>query len=300
MENSQTAIESPPKHPKSNGNWSSTASCTKDHTSTKGSSSSSLINFNYSIPSPGAAITTSEQSYQALDCNLKPPKNEVDYDIENMTLLPPNFISQDNSYETYKCLPKFEQSFSSFGAISRSPIHAQEHVVAERKRREKLTRKFIALSAVLPSLKKMDKASVLEDAIKYVKHLRERVKKLEEEGAKNVGESKIIVKKTRLLIDHDHDLSSSDENSDKLLPEIEARVSGKDILIKIHCEKHKGHLASILRETENLHLTILDTSALQFGNSTLAITIVARMEDEFCMKVKDLVLNLRQALMKLI
>lgn len=153
MENPQTATESPPKHPKSSGNCSPT-SCTTDHTSTKGSSSSSLISFNYSNPPPPPATTTSEQSYYGLDC-LKPPKNEVDYDIENMILLPPNFISHGNSYETHKCLPKFEQSFRRFGAITRSPMHAQDHVVAERKRREKLTQKFIALSAVLPSLKKV-------------------------------------------------------------------------------------------------------------------------------------------------
>lgn len=127
----------------------------------------------------------------------------------------------------------------------------------------------------------MDKASVLGDAIKYVKLLQERVKKLEEEGAKKAGESTTIVKKTRLLVDDDHDLSSSDQNSGVLsnepLPEIEARVSGKDVLIKIHCEKHKGYLANILREIENLHLTILDTSVLQFGNSTIDTTIVAQV-----------------------
>lgn len=127
----------------------------------------------------------------------------------------------------------------------------------------------------------MDKASVLGDAIKYLKHLQERVKKLEEEGAKKGGGSKIIVKRTRLLVDDDHDMSSSDENSggcfDKPLPEIEARVSGKDILIKIHCAKHKGHLGNALREVEKLHLSILDSSVLQFGSSTVDISIVAQV-----------------------
>lgn len=37
----------------------------------------------------------------------------------------------------------------------RSPVLAKEHVLAERKRREKLSEKFIALSALLPGLKKV-------------------------------------------------------------------------------------------------------------------------------------------------
>ncbi|KAJ6777356.1 SYMBIOTIC AMMONIUM TRANSPORTER [Salix koriyanagi] len=52
---------------------------------------------------------------------------------------------------------------------------SQDHIIAERKRREKLSQRFIALSAVVPGLKKMDKASVLGDAIKYLKQLQDKV-----------------------------------------------------------------------------------------------------------------------------
>ncbi|KAG4999453.1 hypothetical protein JHK82_020621 [Glycine max] len=57
----------------------------------------------------------------------------------------------------------------------------QDHIIAERKRREKLSQRFIALSALVPGLQKTDKASVLGDAIKYLKQLPEKVKALEEE-----------------------------------------------------------------------------------------------------------------------
>lgn len=39
--------------------------------------------------------------------------------------------------------------------VFRNTIQAKEHVIAERKRREKLTRSFIALSAIVPGLKKV-------------------------------------------------------------------------------------------------------------------------------------------------
>ncbi|XP_065875922.1 transcription factor bHLH25-like [Euphorbia lathyris] len=179
----------------------------------------------------------------------------------------------------------------SEGSI-RNPSHAQNHTLAERKRRQKLSHQFIALSAILPTLNKKDKASVLGDAIKYVKQLEERVQVLEKQTKKRSVESVALVKKSHLSIDDD--FSSSDEKS----IEIEARVSEKDILVRIHCDKQQGVIPKILNQIENLNLSIINTSVLPFGNSTLHITIIAQMDAEFSMAVNDLVKNLRLAFLK--
>ncbi|KAK4781040.1 hypothetical protein SAY87_017146 [Trapa incisa] len=187
------------------------------------------------------------------------------------------------------------------GSMSRSPLHAQDHVIAERKRRENLSQRFIALSAVIPGLKKMDKASVLGDAVKYVKQLQERLKKLEEEVPKKTVESVVLVKKSQVSAD-DMDTYSSDENScsqlsDQRLPEIEARVSGKHVLIRVYCERHKGGLSKMLNLIEKLNLNILSNSAVPFGSSILDITVVAEMDGRFSMTTEDLVRSLRQDLL---
>jgi UTP:GlnB (protein PII) uridylyltransferase len=124
----------------------------------------------------------------------------------------------------------------------------------------------------------MDKASVLGDAIKYLKQLQERVKTLEEQAAKRTVESVVLVKKTRISADDDTTKSDHHQNSDQPLPEIEARVSEKNVLIRIHCENRKGCAAKILSEMEELGLTILNSSVLPFGNSTLDITVIAQVE----------------------
>lgn len=41
------------------------------------------------------------------------------------------------------------------GTMTRNPIQAQDHVMAEKRRREKLNQKFIALSSIIPGLKKV-------------------------------------------------------------------------------------------------------------------------------------------------
>nr|GLL38959.1 transcription factor bHLH25-like [Ipomoea trifida] len=176
---------------------------------------------------------------------------------------------------------------------------AHEHVVAERKRRENLTRKFIALSAILPGLKKVDKASVLEEAIKHLKDLTERVNQLEVQGKKTRYEESVVVVKTSLPNippdDEDRSCSSDDGRcSDSASPEIEVRFSGDNVLIRLHCSKKRGKsLSFFLREVEMLHLTVVNSFMTPFGKHAMDFTLVAQMDENFCMKPKDMVKHLQ-------
>ncbi|PKA47678.1 Transcription factor bHLH14 [Apostasia shenzhenica] len=55
------------------------------------------------------------------------------------------------------------------------------HVEAERQRREKLNHRFYALRSVVPNVSRMDKASLLADAVGYIKDLLAKVDELEAE-----------------------------------------------------------------------------------------------------------------------
>ncbi|KAK3122323.1 hypothetical protein QOZ80_8BG0668060 [Eleusine coracana subsp. coracana] len=57
------------------------------------------------------------------------------------------------------------------------------HVEAERQRRDKLHRRFCDLRAAVPTVSRMDKASLLADATAYITELRARVEQLEIEAA---------------------------------------------------------------------------------------------------------------------
>ncbi|MQL76254.1 hypothetical protein Taro_008624 [Colocasia esculenta] len=53
------------------------------------------------------------------------------------------------------------------------------HVLAERRRREKLNERFIVLRSLVPCVTKMDKASILGDTIDYLKQLLRRIQEME-------------------------------------------------------------------------------------------------------------------------
>lgn len=127
----------------------------------------------------------------------------------------------------------------------------------------------------------MDKATVLGDAVKHVKQLQERVRALEEEAKNKKMESAVLVKRSYVTAeDEDADFSSEknlSENNPLLFPEIEARFSEKNVLIRINCEKKQGIIEKLMSKVEQLNLVVISSSSLAFGASALALTIVAQV-----------------------
>ncbi|KAI3760991.1 hypothetical protein L1987_51395 [Smallanthus sonchifolius] len=170
----------------------------------------------------------------------------------------------------------------------------QDHVLAERKRREKLNRHLISLSALLPNLKKMDKASVLEDAKNYIRELEDRVKQLEGMSGiikTDAKECIIASNRSRIRGDDDDDSSSNETNS----AEIEVRMSGSSVLVRIQSQKNSSLLVKVLSRMQKLGLSIISSSVMPFANTTTLITVVAQIEGDFSITATHLVKNLQLA-----
>ncbi|XP_027114691.1 transcription factor NAI1 [Coffea arabica] len=182
------------------------------------------------------------------------------------------------------------------GGRVRPALQIHDHILAERKHREQLSQGFVALSAIVPGLKKMDKTSVLGDAIIYLKHLQERVKTLEEQVAQQTMQSVVLVKRSQLLVEDEGSSDDTGGPDEQPLPEIEAKMRNRNILLRIHCEKHKGVLVQILSEVEKHNLAVMNTCVAPFGNLALDITIITEMEKEFSLTIQELVKILGSAL----
>ncbi|XP_027337132.1 transcription factor bHLH18-like [Abrus precatorius] len=194
----------------------------------------------------------------------------------------------ENSKEITK-----EEPCNRKSKTGRGPSQTQNHKMAERKRRENLTKMFMALSAIIPGLKKMDKASILNDAIDYVKYLKKRVKDLEDQNKnKNRKIESIVCFKSSKSINSEDYLSWTFDGLDKpskKFVKVEARILAKDVFIRVMCEKQKDTIHKLLAKLEAHNLSIVYSNVLPIGNSLLNITSIAQMDHKFNMKMDDLV-----------
>ncbi|KAF5798774.1 putative transcription factor bHLH family [Helianthus annuus] len=180
----------------------------------------------------------------------------------------------------------------------RNHRQAQEHILAERKRREKLTQRFVSLSTLLPEIKKMDKATVLEDASKYIKHLQNRVKELEETSisGKNINQelSTASIRKSEYRCSNELYASSFDDQNSLPCnatnnPGIKVRILGSNVLVRIYCQRNPPLALKALNEMERLHFTVICNTVLPISGTAALITITAQMSEEYVMTAKDLV-----------
>lgn len=143
----------------------------------------------------------------------------------------------------------------------RKPITGREsplnHVEAERQRREKLNHRFYALRSVVPNVSKMDKASLLADAVIYINELKSKVVELEGKLQAQSPKSQMSIvdgiydKKSMATSTVNHSRPSSSFAA--LTMEVDVKILGSDALIRVQCPDMNwpsARLMNVLRDLE--------------------------------------------------
>ncbi|KAH0879660.1 hypothetical protein HID58_067054, partial [Brassica napus] len=133
------------------------------------------------------------------------------------------------------------------------------HVEAERQRREKLNQRFYALRAVVPNVSKMDKASLLGDAIAYINELKSKVTKTESEKTQiktQLEEVKMELAGRKASAGGDLSSSCSLTAIKPVGMEIEVKIIGWDAMIRVESSKRNHPAARLMSALMDLELEV--------------------------------------------
>ncbi|CAK9875453.1 unnamed protein product [Sphagnum jensenii] len=156
----------------------------------------------------------------------------------------------------------------------RKPANNREeplnHVEAERQRREKLNQRFYALRAVVPNVSKMDKASLLGDAITYINELQSKLEEVEFQLKELQGQANTST------------------------PDISVHILGDKAMIRLNCLRDTYSMANLMMSLQELRLEVQHANTSTVEDALLHIIIV-RMEGTATLTEEQLSAALRKA-----
>ncbi|BFG22240.1 hypothetical protein CerSpe_085140 [Prunus speciosa] len=172
------------------------------------------------------------------------------------------------------------------------------HVEAERQRREKLNHRFYALRAVVPNVSRMDKASLLSDAVSYINELKTKVDELESQVQRESKKVKVEtgdnldIQSTTTSVEQIAKPPSSSANGSGL--EVEVKIVGTDAMIRVQSENVNYPSARLMAALRDLELQIHHAS-LSCINELMLQDIVVKVPEN--MRSED---SLKSALLRIL
>ncbi|KAH7679554.1 Transcription factor MYC/MYB N-terminal protein [Dioscorea alata] len=140
------------------------------------------------------------------------------------------------------------------------------HVLAERRRREKINKRFIVLRSIVPFVTKMDKTSILESTIEYLKRLQRQIEELKS-------------RKEKMGINLRTMNTETSKVETPCSTNVKVSIIEANALFKLQCPYKDGLLFKIMQK---LHELGLETTSIQ--SSTINKIFVAELRA----KVKEI------------
>ncbi|WOL09533.1 hypothetical protein Cni_G18286 [Canna indica] len=144
----------------------------------------------------------------------------------------------------------------------RKPANGREeplnHVEAERQRREKLNQRFYALRAVVPNVSKMDKASLLGDAVSYIEELRSKLQALEVDNEEMQAQVETLKKEqaSAPARSSEYNLKAINGGGWCHGVEMEVKILGFEAMIRLQCQRRNHPAARLMGALQDLDLEV--------------------------------------------
>lgn len=198
-----------------------------------------------------------------------------------------------DSWGLDEALSGYYDSSSPDGAASSA---ASKNIVSERNRRKKLNERLFALRSVVPNISKMDKASIIKDAIEYIQQLHEQEKIIQSEIMEL--ESGMPKKSTSPSYDFEQEqlpvvLRSKKKRTEQLYDSVTSKTSPievlelrvtymgeKTVVVSLTCSKRTDTMVKLCEVFESLKLKIITANITSFSGRLLKTVFIEANEDE--------------------
>ncbi|GLJ55090.1 hypothetical protein SUGI_1182370 [Cryptomeria japonica] len=161
-----------------------------------------------------------------------------------------------------------------------------KNVVSERRRRQKMNKLLYTLRALVPNISKMDKASILGDAIDYVNDLKQQV----ERAQCDVQSSNVSPRSSDQETDSMAfllDAAAKYASNCKYLIQVETQLIEESMLeLRIKCKKESGILFQVTLALESMPFR-LKTASFSTLDEFLLLNIVLQTEERCAPLSKD-------------
>ncbi|CAN6870272.1 unnamed protein product [Brassica oleracea] len=182
--------------------------------------------------------------------------------------------------------------------------HSQaKNLLAERRRRKKLNDRLYALRSLVPRITKLDRASILGDAINYVKELQIEAKELQDELEEN-SETEDGANRQRGGVSlngtvvtgfhpgiscnsnvpnlkQDVDIENANDKGQEMEPQVDvAQLDGREFFVKVICEYKPGGFTRLMEALDSLGLEVTNANTTRFLSLVSNVFKVEKTDSE--------------------
>uniref|UniRef100_A0A2N9G4R6 BHLH domain-containing protein n=1 Tax=Fagus sylvatica TaxID=28930 RepID=A0A2N9G4R6_FAGSY len=204
-----------------------------------------------------------------------------------------NMFLQTEELDSWGLDEAFSGYYDSSSPDGAASSAASKNIVSERNRRKKLNERLFALRAVVPNISKMDKASIIKDAIEYIQELHEQERRIQAEIVelesgkmkKNPGydfdqDLPILLRSKKKKIDQFYDSGGSRTLPIEVL-ELRATYMGeKTVVVSLTCNKRTDTMVKLCEVFESLKLKIITENITAFSGRLVKTVFVEADEEE--------------------
>ncbi|KAI4314331.1 hypothetical protein L6164_027250 [Bauhinia variegata] len=208
-------------------------------------------------------------------------------------------VKQSSSFKRSKCneTSRRKQKVLGFNCgtleednpklIRETQGYHSKNLVTERNRRNRIKDGLFALRALVPKITKMDRASILGDAISYIqelqeqeKELRNEIRNLEEENCENPSNWRMTTDKAQGFTKSQAFTEFNQSSSGcirKTAMEVQVNVhqiGRRDFLITLCCEQKRGGFARLMETIHSFGLQVTNANSTTFDGKVLNILTV--------------------------